>query len=419
MHPTADVIVVGAGPGGAITGLLLARQGLDVLLLDRARFPRPKPCGDCMSAAATLLLERIGLLERVREPATPIERWQIVAPDGGVATGRLDRTALALERRILDAILVDAAVEAGCRLRQAHVTGLARENDGADPSAPGRVRGVVTREGERLTARLVVGADGLRSVVARQLGVIRRPPRLRKVSLTAHMTQPGGQAGATLMRHGEMHVLRGGVLGVAPAGPRYNLTLVVDDDHSEGLRAGAEPFFRGWLERVPSVRQRFGDLPIDGLLASGPFDWPTRSPVAHGAALVGDAAGYYDPFTGQGIYHAMAAAERLASFVGPVLAGTPRAADRVEAEHRALDTALRRYATARRSLTRPVRRVQRLVEAVVSRPWLANPVIGRLADARPAMDRLIDVTGDLRPPRSLLSTAVVSSFLFPPDPERP
>lgn len=437
----ADVIVVGAGPGGAMTGLLLARLGLDVLLLDRARFPRPKPCGDCMSAAATELLERVGLLDRVREQATPIERWEIVAPDGRVATGRLDRTALALERRVLDALLVDAAVEAGCRLRQAHVTDLARVPGATDARAPahdrdgatgertgaggagstGRVRGVVTREGERLTARLVVGADGLRSVVARKLGVIRRAPRLRKVSLTAHVPGPTGPA-ALPERHGEMHVLPGGVLGVAPAGPRYNLTLVVDDDHSEGLRDGAEAFFRSWLQRVPSVQRRFGDLPIDRLLASGPFDWPTRSPVADGAALVGDAAGYYDPFTGQGIYHAMASAERLVGSLGPVLAHAPGDADAGAAaggaDADALDAALRRYAAAKRALTRPVRRVQRLVEAVVSRPWLANPVLGRLGEARPAMDRLIDVTGDLRPPRSLLSATFVSSFLFPPNPER-
>ncbi len=403
-RPDADVIVVGAGPAGSVTAKLLAGRGLDVLVLDRAAFPRPKPCGDCMSAAATSLLDRLGLLPAVLHAgAAPIERWDIVAPDGSVATGRFaDRPALALERRVLDALLLDSARSAGARFRQGRVDRLRR--------GPGRrVVGVAMRDGAVLTARLVVGADGLRSVVARELGVIQRTPRLRKVSLTAHVTIPGppGSPAAFTMRHGEMHVLRGGVLGVAPAGPgRYNLTLVVDDRHARSLaEQGPEAFFMAWLRRVQTVRNRFGGVELGRLLASGPFDWPTRSPVADGSALVGDAAGYYDPFTGQGIYRAMAGAELLAGEVGPVLAEA--------GDERALDRALDRYATAERRLTGPTRRVQRVVEAVVSRPRLADVVIGRLAGAAPAMDRLVEVTGDLRPPASLISPAVVSSFLFP------
>ncbi|NIP80830.1 MAG: hypothetical protein GWM90_17080 [Gemmatimonadetes bacterium] len=396
---------MGAGPGGSIAALLLARHGLDVALLDRAAFPRPKPCGDCLSAAATDLLDRLGLLDRVRAAgAVGIRRWDIVAPGGAVAVGRFPgRPALALERRLLDPVLLDAARRAGAGFRQATATGLLR--DGA-----GRVMGVRARtpEGLDLTlrARLVVGADGLRSVVARRLGVIRRPPRLRKVSLTAHV------AGLTPMSHGEMHVLAGGCIGLAPAGPRHNVTLVVSGRRLDALRSlGAPAFFRRWVDRAPGVAERLGDREPDELLASGPFDWPTLSPVADGAALVGDAAGYYDPFTGQGIYQAMASAEQLALAVAPVLAA--------DADDHRLDRALRDYAHARRGITSPARRVQRIVEAVVSRPALADAVLARLRRSTVAMDRLVEVTGDLRPPRALLSGEVVSSLMFPPAPEIP
>ena len=416
----ADAIVVGAGPAGSVTALLLARRGLDVLLLDRAEFPRSKPCGDCLSAAATTLLARLGLLDRVLHAgAARIHGWDIIAPDGTIASGRFpDTSALALERRVLDALLLDAASHAGARFRQAHVTDLVRRN--------GRVTGVRVRGHSptdaptpagptptgptplfELTAPLVVGADGLRSVVARRLDAVRRPPRLRKVSLTAHL--PAGTAPA---HRGEMHLIPGGCVGFAPAGASANLTVVSDDRLSDDLRElGPVPFFRDRVALAHGLDRRLDGaldaLSPDDLLASGPFDVPVRSPVAPGIALVGDAAGYYDPFTGQGVFHAMASAEQLADAVAPVLSSNARGLDR------AMDGALDAYARRKRRLTRTTRRVQRGVEWVLSRPRLANVTLGRLARAQAAMDRLVAVTGDLEPAASLLSPSVVSSFMFP------
>ena len=419
--PPADAIVVGAGPAGSLTALLLARRGLDVVLLDRAAFPRPKPCGDCLSAAATDLLQRHGLLDRVRATGPAwLEGWTLTSPGGHACTGRFGpRRGLAIERAVLDAEIRDAALEAGARPVTGHVVGLLRDPD------TGRVTGVRVRGagrdtagagGDARAARLVVGADGLRSVVARELGAIRRRPRLRKVSLTAHVD---GVAG--LSRLGHMYVLDGGCIGMAPVGGgRANLTLVVDRERAGDLAGlGPAAFFRRWLERVPGLPDRLGDAadPVAGeILASGPFDWPSRGPVAAGAALVGDAAGYYDPFTGQGIHNALAGAESLDREVGPVLESARVATASTPTPEAALDAALARYARAHGRRTRPVRRLQRLIEAVLSRPWLADRALARLARAPVVMDRLIEVTGDLRPPGSLLSPRLLSSFLIPATP---
>lgn len=399
MSGGADVIVVGGGPAGSTAALLLARAGRRVVVIERESFPRPKPCGDCLSAAATGLLRELGLLPAVlaARPAR-IGSWRIRSPGGHVCTGHFHGApALALERRVLDDVLLRAALDAGARLVPGRVTGL----------TPGgvtlRVRGRSADVERR--APLVVGADGLRSTVARRAGLIRRQPRLRKVSLTTHGSGPAGR-----LDHGEMHVLDGGCFGVAPAGSdRFNLTLVVESRRACSLRSlGPESFLNSWLRRAPAVRDRLGAATLEPpFLASGPFDWPTRAVAAPGVALVGDAAGYYDPFTGQGVYQAMAGARLLAEAVEGVRLHDP---DERQA-------GLRRYARAHRRLAAPPRRLQRLIELVLSRPPLADRALRRLARAPAAMDRLVEVTGDLRVPAALLSPRLLSTLLFPPSPE--
>src|SRR5688500_10950956 len=127
---TTDVIIVGAGPAGATTALLLARAGAGVLLLDRREFPRAKPCGDCLSAGASAILDRLGLTDAVHAlPHARLRGWRISAPDGSTFSAKFaQRTcALAVERRLFDGVLVAAAVSAGAHFVQAHVTDVMRD----------------------------------------------------------------------------------------------------------------------------------------------------------------------------------------------------------------------------------------------------------------------------------------------------
>ena len=399
-----DCVIVGAGPAGSTTALVLARAGCDVVLLDRALFPRAKPCGDCVSPQANLLLAELGLLDAVEAlgPAR-LEGWQITSASGhsfharfaDVVTNTLTCAGLALSREKLDTVLLGAARGAGANV----LTGASVDDVVSDGK---RVVGVRARLGNRtveVNAPLTIGADGLQSVVRRRLNLLARPARLRKVALTAHVSNV-----ADISAYGELHVLGDSCVGLSPVdaeGELCNVTLVLDAErHGRSVAGKSFASFSAHLERFPGLRGRFqSSIPDGPLLASGPFDQPTRAVVVDGAALVGDAAGYYDPFTGQGIYQAIAG--------GMLLGRATAQALRAGCAH----LPLRNYARAHAALVRASRRVQRGIELVVSRPALADRCIRALARTPSAAAALIAVTGDVKPPRSLLSAEPLLSFL--------
>jgi flavin-dependent dehydrogenase len=157
----------------------------------------------------------------------------------------------------------------------------------------------------------------------------------------------------------------------------------------------------GFFDRALAAHGYSALRRVDDVLATGPFDCPVRGAVADGALLVGDAAGYYDPFTGQGIYRALRGAELAAQTAGAAL--------------RAGDTsapALAPYERARRSAFAPGERMQHVVEAFVSRPALLGAVARRFT-ARPRLaDAVIRVTGDVAPVASLFAPAFWAGLVW-------
>ncbi len=398
----ADVLVVGAGPAGASVARRLALAGVDVHLLDASSFPRSKPCGDCLSPGATPLLEELGVLDRVERRGTGrLAGWRIRTPGGVWFGGRFGTDGdggapprgLSLPRRELDDALAAAAVEAGARLRErVRVYGLLREG--------GRIAGVRARDagGEpvELRARVVVGADGLRSTVARRIEGVRRGPRhrLAVVGRFAGVSPPAPGSGASgRSAFGEMRLSREGMLGMAPTGrERWNVTLVLPRERAPALAPDPSPLFSRRLEAYGVADRFLSARGIGELEVTGPFESTPRRLSAPGALLAGDAAGYFDPLTGQGVHRALATGRSAAAAARAILrADGPAAAAAVR----------RRHEARLRRLLEPGRRVQRLVDEVVVRPGVIEAA-GRLLAARPGLAALLlDVTGDRLPASAL------------------
>jgi geranylgeranyl reductase family protein len=322
----SDVLIVGAGPGGCAAGLVLASAGLDVCIVDHRSFPRDKTCGDAVASDAMAIADHLGAGSELRRgPHALVRASRAVFPDGSHVSRGHHEPGYIVPRRHLDDVLRRAAERAGANvLEKIHVRRLRR--------AGGRVTGA---EGSELewNAKVVIAADGPGSVGWTAVGCPRPRGRSLALAATAYFRGVAYPDGGDVSDHYFEHDLPFGYGWIFPA---------VDGISNVGVYQRADVYrARGialheLLDRfVDRRRDRLGSAERSGRVRAsslplGGRGFPAGGP---GLLLVGDAGGFVDPLTGEGIWQAMCSGTIAGGVVGRAVADGEDLDDRIVARY--------------------------------------------------------------------------------------
>jgi geranylgeranyl reductase family protein len=399
-----DVIVIGGGPAGSATALLLSGSGYKVALLDQARFPRDKVCGEFISPAADAILERLGVLAEI-EDLSPV-RLSGVAISSYEKTGftveypplpgtSRPMTSLSLPRFVFDRLLIEKVVQEGVAVKEGHkVTDFIVEAD--------RVVGVRGRDDSKtpfeFRASVVVDAGGRNAVSLRRFDLKKKSRGSSKVALAAHWKTP-----EPLDKFCTMHISPPGYTGIAPTGEnQVNVVLVVDKKSLRGQTDLHEFYVRAVLKN-PLRRKLLDKAEVEEKVRTvDSLAFSVRPVQTGGLVLVGDASGFIDPFTGEGIYLSLRSAEIA---------------------HDVIETALKINDFSRNSLAEYEQRrkkefnkkflLSKIFQLLIYNPILCKRVIHILARNPEQAATLVGVIGDYIPAEKVVSISFLGRLLIP------
>lgn len=348
-----DVAIVGGGPAGATCAAFCATAGLRTLILEREKFPREKVCGDCLNPACWPVLERLDLIEQIQNsPRGLLDAVEFIAIGGRKIRVELPRgrqSEIAIKRSIFDQLLLERARALGAQVREETAL-VSLDRKGAD-------NWKIDIGRETVLARVVVGADGRNSTVARLRNLLPRLARER-VALQAHIPLPRNFGNRIVLQF-----LPEGYSGQAPVNDtELNLCLVGTPPTIGSLRKWAEGEFdlapdQSWRTITPLTRD-----PV---------------PVAHdNLFFIGDAARVVEPFTGEGIYYALRSGELASNAITKIIRNEDR------------DSVLREFIRAHRAMYGGRLWINRLARAAVLSPQIASAFLP-LAQFSPGVLRLL------------------------------
>lgn len=390
-----DVMIVGARCAGSSLAIRLARAGLRVCVLDRAHFPSDVPSTHAIQPSGVRVLRELGCFEMLAAGTDPIETATLVVDEVRIditgVTERLGAPMLNLRRSVLDTVLLEAAAHAGAEIRtRTAVTGLLHEH--------GRVTGVTT-SADPVRARLVVGADGARSTLARLVGAGEYSPTPPgRVFLWGYFQgsahPPGRVWLGRISDHGYLASPTDSGLFMTAVAPSISRKTEVLADRQAAFTAA----LRDWpeLEDALAPARRVGPLH-----AMPEWHGYLRHSAGPGWVLVGDAGHFKDPTPGQGIADALRQTTALAP---AITAG-------LDVPGAGLDEALRRWWSWRDRDAWGMYRFARELGAPGPTPLLTREVLRRVAADPRLSERLFEVINHDLPPGRLFTAPLALTAL--------
>ncbi|MDG1929036.1 MAG: NAD(P)/FAD-dependent oxidoreductase [Nitrospinaceae bacterium] len=390
----ADVIVIGGGPAGCSAAIGLSRLGYNVVLCDQAKFPRDKVCGEFISPAADPILDRLGMLSRIetlnpkRLKGVSISSFEgkEFSIDYPFQPGLAERpTSLSVSRYELDSLFVEEAKRAGVEVREQYkVTEFLFEDD--------CVIGIRGWDGNKTSfsihAPLVIDAGGRNALSLKKFQLKEEPVGGVKIAMAAHWE--GAQIADDYCY---MHVSDPGYTGISNVGSdRANVVLVVDRDSMNG--ENPDKFY---LDTVMKNSQRYKILRnakcLESVRTVESLAFSVKSLPCGGLLMVGDAMGFIDPFTGEGIYLSLRSSEIA-----------------VEVAVKALETfnfsrdALNIYEVRRKKEFDKKFLLSRILQKLICNQFFCNQVVRALKGDRGLAETLVGVIGDLEPAETVVSS---------------
>jgi geranylgeranyl reductase family protein len=350
-----DVAIVGGGPAGSSCAAFCAAAGLRMLIIEREKFPREKVCGDCINPACWPILRRLKLAEHIRSsPHGRLDRVDFIGIGGRRVSMKLpvgEDAEIAIKRSLFDRLLLDRARELGATVVESTtVTGVSSPDPRTD-------RWKISAGEKTFEARTLVAADGRNSTVARLSGLLPRSTKER-VALQTHWPLPADFGDRVALEFRPE-----GYSGQAPVGDgQLNLCLVSVPARISSLRAWAEARFQ-----IPPDHSWRTITPL------------TREPISPGQPalfLVGDAARVVEPFTGEGIYYALASGELAAKAIA------------LQRDGGSAEDVATAYSSAHAQLYHGRLWINRLARAAVLSPRIASALLSG-ARFQPAILRLL------------------------------